>query len=354
MARRIYAIEFGLRIYKENSDTEFIDFLFGSAAPGGDTGEQDAAPIGSLYLRQNGASSTIYQKIANAGNTSDWQENGSGSLQLGFRSEKVRAVTSENVSPGVRNLTTTPFTDDDGTTLDASDFTVGEFIISNSGGTAVLLEVTDVSAPNVTFSTPGSAPALAEFDTFLTSNYLPDPDGQENQVLVQINGSGSVVKVADVDWNFADGIQLASSYAAQNGDQAISSADSVNSAIEKLDDRSKASSQTGVTTATVLDAVLVDKYRSVVWLVTAFDEANQDDVRSYIVHATNDGTASADATGVDDNVFSVNKLNSNFNTDTDVVLNGTGAAQEMRLQVATSEPGVTYTAVRMGAAKSGY
>lgn len=233
MSRVLHGIEKGLRVYKENSQTEFIDYLFGSAAPGGDTGEQDAAPIGSLYLRQNGASSTIYQKIASANSTADWQENGATSAQIGFRPEKVRAITGENVSPGARNLATTPFTDDNGTTLAAADFAVGEFIIANAGATAVLLEVTAISAPSVTFSTPVSAPALAEFDTFLAPNYLPDIDGQENAALVQINSSGSAVKIADVDWNFADGINLTAGYVASSGNVAPS--DSVQTAIAKLD-----------------------------------------------------------------------------------------------------------------------
>jgi len=233
MARKIYAIEKGLRIFKENSDTEFIDYLFGSAAPGGDTGEQDDAPLGSLYLRQNGASSTMYQKKTNGGSTADWEENGQGGVQIGFRPEKIRAVTGENVSPGVRNLTTTPFTDDDGTTLVATDFAVGEFLIANAGGAAVLLEVTDVSDPNVTFSNPVSAPALAELDTFLTPNYLPDPVGQEAQALIQINASGNAVKVADVDWAIATGISLSGSYTAQNG--TVAAGNSVEAAIEKLD-----------------------------------------------------------------------------------------------------------------------
>ena len=235
MARVLHQIEKGLRISKENSDTEFIDFLFGSAAPGGDAGEQDAAPIGSLFLQQNGASSKLYQKVANAGNTSDWQENGASAAQIGvWRPEDVQVVTNDTVTAGVaRDLTASPFADDEGTLLTASDFTVGQFGIFDADGTPVLLEVTNVSAPNVTFDTPVSAGALSANDTFITPNYLPDsPGDQEGQAIVNYNGS-VMTKVGDIDWNFADGIYLAAGYTPASGD--VGASDTVQSAIEKLD-----------------------------------------------------------------------------------------------------------------------
>lgn len=235
MARVLHDIEKGLRISKENSQTDFFDLIFGSAAPGGDAGEQDAAPIGSLYVRKNGSSSTIYQKVASSNAPSDWQENGSSSASIGvWRPEKVRAITSDTVTAGVsRNLSTTPFADDEGTQLAAADFQVGEYIIADSDGTPVLLEVTAISAPSVTFDTPVSAPALSAGDTFVTPNYLPDtPADQEGQAIANFNGS-VMVKIGDIDWNFADGINLASGYAAASGD--VSDADTVQSALQKID-----------------------------------------------------------------------------------------------------------------------
>lgn len=243
MARELFWIEKGLRIGDENSDTAFIELLQGTSAPGGDAGEQDAAPIGSLFVQRNGASSALYQKVANAGSTSDWVENGSSNAQVGnWRGEFVRAVTNDTVTAGVgRDLTASPFADDEGTQLTAADFTVGEFLIADADGTPVLLEVTNVSAPSVTFSTPGSAPALSSGDTFISPNYLPDsPGGQEGQAIVNYNGS-IIVKVGDIDWNFADGINLAAGYAAGSGD--VSNSDTVQSAIEKLDGNNDAQDQ---------------------------------------------------------------------------------------------------------------
>jgi len=236
MARKEFAIEQGIEILALDADPgSGVRLIKGTGAPGGDAGQQDDAPIGSIYIRQNGASSTLYQKIANAGASGDWQENGSSTVAIGtWRGENVVAVTNDTVTAGVaRDLVASPFADDEGTTLAAADFQVGDFIIADADGTPVLLEVTNVSAPNVTFSTPASAPALAQDDTFVARNYLPDsPAGQEGQAIAHYNGS-IIVKLGDVDWDFATGINMSSGYTPGSGDP--SSADTVESAIEKLD-----------------------------------------------------------------------------------------------------------------------
>jgi len=107
------------------------------------------------------------------------------------------------------------------------------------------------------------------------------------------------------------------------------------------------------TTATVLDSLLIDECRSAIWLVTAFDEANPDSVSSQLVHATNNGTATLDATVIDDNLFSKNAEGS-FNREIATVLTGAGAAQEMQLVVTSAEPGVTFTSTLVTKAASGY
>jgi len=227
MSRDLFELELGVKITDENGDNG-ISLLQGTAVPDGVSNKQDEALIGSAYFRQGTAE--LYLKKANAGAPADWELQGGATIGT-WRPEKVRAVTGDTgVTPGVaRNLTTTPFSDDEGTQLTAADFTVGEFAIINE----VLLEVTNVAAPNVTFSTPGSADPLAEGDTFVAINYLPDsPGDQEGQAIVTFNGTNHV-KIADVDWNFADGINLAAAYTPASGD--ITSADTVQSAIEKLD-----------------------------------------------------------------------------------------------------------------------
>ena len=46
-----------------------VDILFGTALPGGDSGEQDASPIGSIYMRTAGS---IYKKITDTNALADW------------------------------------------------------------------------------------------------------------------------------------------------------------------------------------------------------------------------------------------------------------------------------------------
>ena len=78
-----------------------------------------------------------------------------------------------------------------------------------------------------------AADPLVDNDSFVVRRYLPDtPAAQENMALVVYNGS-TMLKLADVDWNFATGIELSSGYTSGSGD--ISSSDTVESAIEKLD-----------------------------------------------------------------------------------------------------------------------
>jgi len=79
MSRQAFAVEKALRILKENTDfaqDNAVDLLFGTGAPGGDAGEQDAAFIGSLYMKTDSGGG-LFKKILNTGATSDWVEFGS-------------------------------------------------------------------------------------------------------------------------------------------------------------------------------------------------------------------------------------------------------------------------------------
>lgn len=385
MARTNHGIEKGLTVFAENGDERFM-LLQGTAAPDGVAGDQGNAPLSSLYFRSG--TSEIYKKIANAGAPADWEQLGSGGTTIGnWRPERVDAHTGQVLSAGVTDPTA--WSDNDGG-ADGNDFTVGHYVLD---GNCDLFEVTVVTgASSITLAAAATPPATD--DMFAVKYNLPDPAGQENQAIVTYDGT-NCIKVADVDFATATGIVLSGAYAAATGDPA--GGDSVELGIAKIDgnvdqltsavgvsqgdanmgtytgnllnDNESAKQniqqledaaegfpeiQTGVSASTVLDAVLVDQFRSCVWLVTAFDEASAADTKSFMVHGLNDGTAAADAANVTDDVFTSEKLNGNFNTNVSVVLNGTGATQEMRLQVNTTELNVTYTAVRMGCAPSGY
>ena len=228
MSRVPFGIEKGLAIYTENGDV-LSHVLSGTAAPDG-LGDQGLAPIGSLYIRSGTAE--LYQKIANAGNSADWELNGSSSATIGsWRPEQVLLVTNDTQGAGTRDVVANPFADDNTPALTISDYTVGKYIISDADGTPALLQITAIAGDDVTFAV--AANALVDGNAFITKNYLPNAPGTQEREAIVVYSNGVMVKIADVTWNFADGISLATGYAAQNGN--ISSADTVNSAVEKLD-----------------------------------------------------------------------------------------------------------------------
>jgi len=381
MARNFYGIEKGLDIYAENGALQ-ARILTGTAVPDG-LGDQAAAPIGSLYLRSG--TGAIYQKLANAGNASDWVLNGSGNASIGtWRPESVKAVTNDTVAIGTRDLTASPFADDGVPLLTAADFAVNDYIIADADGTPVLLQVTAVSAPNVTFA--AAAMPLAPNDTFITANYLPDPAAGESTSIVNYNGT-IMLKLSDVDWSIATGINLSNSYVAASGNVAAN--DSVEAAIAKLDgvndnqDTLLGTAQgatnlgswtspvdllfsatstvkalfqrigdllmqlrgvevAGITAATTVDSVPHASVKAVKWFVHAFEIATPANRQAFEVYALTNGTL------VDDNLVSKLKVGSTFNLTTTVDISGA----DMRLRCASSTAGVTVTVRRVEVVKT--
>lgn len=227
MSRELHGLEKGIRIYLEDTDT-YVDWLIGTAVPDG-LGDLADAPVGSMYQRIG--EGEIYQKVANVGAPTDWELNGSGSSSVIpiFRNIVTRAATGDTVVAG--SVDPTGFTDNE-SGLDGNDFSVGEYLLAGVGATPALWEVTAItSATDITVV--AANPALTDNDGFVVRAYLPDsPADQENQALV-VYQDGAIIKLADVDWNFATGISLSSGYSAENG--SISNADTVETAIEKLD-----------------------------------------------------------------------------------------------------------------------
>jgi hypothetical protein len=381
MARNFYGIEKGLDIYAENGALQ-ARILTGTAVPDGLL-DQASAPIGSIYLRSG--TGAIYQKIANAGNSTDWQLNGAGSASVGtWRPESIKVVTNDTISIGVRDLTASPLADDNAPLLTAADFTVGDYVISDADGTPALLEVTVVSSPNVTFAAAAS-PLVAE-DTFVAVYYLPDPAGGESKAIVNYNGT-IVVKLSDIDWQIATGINLSGAYAAASGNVAAN--DTIEVAIQKLDGVNDAQDSllgiaqggtnlgswtspvdllfsatstvkalfqrigdllmqlrgvqvAGITTSTMVDQVPTASVKAVKWFVEAFEVATPANRMAFEVFAINNGTL------VDDNKVSVIKVGSSFNLTSLVDISG----GNMRLMVASTTAGATVTVRRVEVVKS--
>ena len=383
MSRSEFAVEVGLKITGENSQTG-PSILQGFSAPGGDSNSQDSAEIGSAYLRSNG---TFYIKKFSTNAAADWLAVTDSSL-LKLRNNSVRAATGDSAptTGSVIDLTSSPFGDDAAPKLTAADFSVDDEILFGVGGSPKLMRVSVVSSPNITVVDVNDT--LAEGDLIFIKTYLPDsPDDQESQAIVSFVG-GEIKKVADVNWNFADGINLQASITDRNGP--VSGSDTLQVAVEKLEGDAKdlstlsgvgrgsvnlgtftgrtiadnrtnkqalqdlesaleARSQiTGVTTITTLDSVLVDDVKMSKWMIHAFEEASPANTQSMEVVGLHNGTASADASGTPDQSVAFKlKQGSNFNLSITIDLNGTGAAQVMRVRAASTSAGVTVTARRI-------
>lgn len=376
MARQLFGVEQGIHLLSENSDSGVM-LLFGAPEPGSIGTFDDDAEQGSIYFRTNGQT---FQKFAAGTGTAVWRRlaNADDLASMTWRSELVRALTDDTLAVG--NVDPSTFSDLEGTLTDA-DFAVGEYVIGGAASSPVLYEVTAIAAPNITLAL--ASDALADGDTFVIRRYLPDsPANQENQAIALFNGT-SMVKLGDVDWNFATGINLSSGYTPGAGD--VTSADSVESAIQKLDGNLDnvnslfgavdiqvdsdlglftgsiisdntdlktalqeletfieglisitSSSQLGLTTEVTLDSVLVDDVASAAWLVTLELASAPERKRHFILHAGHNGSSTGDATSVDDTLFARLRLGTPFNFAVGVDLSGAAATQEMRLRVSAS------------------
>jgi hypothetical protein len=370
MARQNFSIEKGLSIFTENG-TEQVDLLIGDGAPSAD------APLGSVY--KDYTNGNVYHKAASGAGADKWLRfaNTNDLKDLSFRSERVIAATGQALAAGTIDLVANPFSDDDAPTLVAADFIVGDYIISGVGGTVKLFKVTAVSGDTITIAEE-TENVLAANDNFIVKYYLPDsPDAQEKEALVHYNGA-AIIKIADMNWDVADGIKLPSGYTAGNG--SITSADSVNSAIQKLDGNQQdlqtlsgvaqgstnLGSFTGniipddqnnkealqaletavesgiqksldnVTTEVSLDELLVDNFQSALYQISVSLVSDESKREVILFECLHDGTPSSDAAKVDDTSFAKLKLNGGTPFTVKADLSGSGASQVMRVRLSAS------------------
>lgn len=382
MSRDIFKAELGFGINALDGD-ELVRMLSGAAVPGGDTGIQDDAPIGSIYLRTNGL---LYRKIANAGATADWTTDPDLS-NLSWR-EPIKAATNDTLAAG--NYDPTAWTDNE-SAIDHTDFAVDDIVLGDVDGTPILFDVTAVGvgtgSDEITLAV--RTPALSENDTHVVRYYLPDsPAAQEGQAIVTYQDS-AIAKIGDVNWDLATGINISSGYSATGKQGPVTTSDTVESSIEKLEGdivdhlaadgltrgdtnygtfsapasllltasaTAKALFQkigdllaqlrgvevTGVTTVQTIDSVPVASVRACKWLVTVFVTGTPANARSFEVYAMNDGS-----TAVDDTLYAKLKTGT-APTVTTVVDVDSG---DMRLRM-TSSASATIRARRIEVIKS--
>lgn len=390
MARDLFGVEKGLRLFKENTDHgagNTIDHIFGAGNPIGTSGETDAAKVGSVY--GNTTDGSQWKKIADTSSASDWAELGNVNLSnIKWRNELVRASTNDTLAAG--NTDPTSWSDNE-QGLDHTGFAIGEYVLGDvDSGSPVLYEVTALpGAPSITLALAGQV--IANNDTFVVQNHLPDsPAAQEAQAILHFpSASAAAIKLADFNWELATGINISGGYTAGSGN--VTSSDTVESAIEKLDGVNDAqdsalglsqgdtsfgafaspaslllaASQTakqlfqrlgdlmaqlrgvtvsGITAITTVDSVPVASVYAVKWLVVAHEEATPANKKSFEVFALNDGTIS----NVDDTNYARLKVGANFNVDITVDASGS----DMRLRATSSTAGITVTARRIEVVKS--
>ena len=379
MSADFFEAELGFAIASEDGD-RLVAQLAGAGAPGTTT-QEDNAPIGSIYQRTDNAGE-FYRKISAGAGTATWlrMADNNDILGISFRSELVRALTGDVAPSEGGVIDATAFGDDDAPALSGSDFAVGEYILFGDGGTPVLGEISNIASDDLTITYLGFD-ALADNDKFVVRNYLPDsPDSQEKQAIVLYNGT-ALIKLADVNFEFADGISLNTPFTPANG--TVAAGDTVQLAIEKLVGNQvdlttltgvgqgavdlgtftgitipdnvtiKAALQaletyaeslatltettaSAVTSAITLDSVLADDVCAAQWLVTASLDSNPARRRSFVVFGHHNGTASADATATDEAIYARLRNGAFFNITADVDISGAGAAQVMRLRISAA------------------
>lgn len=381
-----FGLEKFLRLFKTNDNSQKVDILFGSSPAGGDSDEQDNAPIGSLFILQNGANSALYQKKYSTNTTADWTLLIQAS-NLSWRNEKVIIATGDTLSAG-SGIDPTSWTDNE-SGYDGDDIANGSYVIGDVDGTPTLFQKTaQVSATSITLV--AATTAIQDNNTFVIQHYLPDsPAAQEMQAIIHFpTASSAGIKIADFNWALANGINLTGAYVAASGN--VVAGDTVEIAIAKLDgnidavnsalgvaqgvtnfgsfvpfaDLFLAANQTAkqlfqrigdlfndhkgvevtpVTTIATIDSVLHASVSSVKWLVEVTEIATPANKEFVEIHALTDGTS------VNDVLFAKLKLGSTGNIASySVDISGT----DMRLRVSSGTAGVKVVCKRENVVKN--
>jgi hypothetical protein len=291
-------------------------------APGTTTSADDA-PVGSLALSDNG--STYTKATAGAG-TDKWAVLGSESSWREPALVKDDAVYANIAAAEVVVNTGT---------VD------GETVVDGSRILYTLITGENKNVFIVT-GTPGAGATLVEdSNATTTGDTLYIEAGTEGGKTFTFNGTlwvqsgGTALDELGYIRAFIGKTAAGSELPTYSSVQVIAQNDNLEVAIGKLDAVANVPKvslgNTAASTATV-DTVLCDEFGAATWKIYIQETATQD-TESLIVTAAHDGNATNDAAVVKHNVSSKLRLGNVNGADYDVVLNGTGAAQEMQLLV---------------------
>ena len=356
MSRVNFNVEQGFEISALDGDT-LVAQLAGSGAPGADAGPQDDAPIGTIYQRTTG---DFYVKTADANLATDWKII-PVQLSASYTPANGDPTIGDSFEEAIEKLDANQ---DDLTTLsgaaqgatDLGTFT-GSTIVDNRNTKEALqdletaYEETDANVDDL-ITLSGVAENSTDLGTFTGSTI---PDSQNNKEALQALETA----YEETDQNVDDLITL--SGVAENATDlgtftgsTISDNEDVKGALQDLETALELIEGgapilvSPVTTLQDLDTLLVDNVHSVEWEIVAWEIANPDRKIFQKITALHNGTASADATTVDDTVHTKLKVGANFNFVMSVDINGTGAGQEIRLRASSSTAGVSVEIRRTG------
>lgn len=387
MALDLFRVSAGLNI--ENVDgTDGASVITSSGAPGGDAGVEDAASVGTIYLRQDASASVsaVYQKITDTNNAADWVQSASKDFVdaaingLSWREPVLvlddttyaniaAAVVAANVADLVDGVTIVA-----GDRLLFTDLTSGNdnvYIVSGSTGAWTFTEDTNLATDGdallvqegtkadqqwvfdgtiwVQFGGASAFNELAFIRTFIgkTASGSETPSYSSQNIVT--NGESLETAIGGLDAAIGD--------RTYTEDNFVTDGETITASIDALDIAIAAHAATthlvdvgpvtGITTITTIDSVLVDDVQAIKWFVTVFDEGDTDQKAAVEVYAVHDGTASGDATLADWNESSKLKVNGNITgLKFTVSVSGTGAAQVMNLQVEAGDT-VTVNATRV-------
>lgn len=308
MARVNFGAEQGFDIYALNGDI-LVAQLSGTVVPGGDTGPQDDAPIGSIYQRTTG---DFYVKTANVGATSDWKLV-PVELSAGYAAANGVVAIGDTFEEAIEKLAGNQDDIQSASGLAQGDVDYGTFTgttLSDNETSKVLFQELETAYEETD----------ANVDDLITLSGVA-----ENAVNL---GTFTGVTIAD-------------------NETVKGALQDLETALELIEG-GFAILVSGITTLQDIDTVLVDNVHSVEWELVAWQEATPSNKVFQKVTALHNGTAAADATVVDDSVHTKLKVGSNFNLVISVDLNGAAGAQTMRLRASSSTAGVAMEVRRTG------